>query len=197
MRCEPSGIDRTQGPLTPGSVNLGRSPGHCRSQEGLHDENQRVAAVRWRPGACRSTRVAFGGQPMAVLPRRGTRQPPKGRQCQPGPAWSRWSYMAATNQVTPGPGGPSRRVNSEERRLSRSSGALPFGFRRAGAFWRPTLGVARRHADQVCVVGAPRSVSPRGDLIGETGIPGSGTHEPAPKGKPSLSPSSDEPTTCP
>jgi hypothetical protein len=55
----------------------------------------------------------------------------------------------------------SARVNPGRRRLSRSSGALPFGLQAAGASWTPTLGVARRHADQVCVVGAPKSVSPK------------------------------------
>jgi hypothetical protein len=56
---------------------------------------------------------------------------------------------------------PLRWVNPGRRRLSRSSGALPFGLQAAGASWTPTLGVARRHADQVCVVGAPKSVSPK------------------------------------
>jgi hypothetical protein len=55
----------------------------------------------------------------------------------------------------------SARVNPGRRRLSRSSGALPFGLQAAGASWTPTLGVARRHANQVCVVGAPKSVSPK------------------------------------
>jgi hypothetical protein len=55
----------------------------------------------------------------------------------------------------------SARVNPGRRRLNRSSGALPFGVQAAGASWTPTLGVARRHADQVCVVGAPKSVSPK------------------------------------
>jgi len=63
--------------------------------------------------------------------------------------------MAATNQVALGPKGPSPLGASPgRRRLSRSSGALPFGFLPAGAVRKPTLGVVRRHADQVCVVGA-------------------------------------------
>jgi hypothetical protein len=34
-----------------------------------------------------------------------------------------------------------------------------------------TLGVVRRHADQVCVVGARRRLASKGDLVGETGNP--------------------------
>jgi hypothetical protein len=36
---------------------------------------------------------------------------------------------------------------------------------------KSTLGVTRRHADHVCVVGARRRLASKGDLVGETGNP--------------------------
>lgn len=53
--------------------------------------------------------------------------------------------------------------------------------------WRPklpesTLGVMRRHADQVCVVDARRRLAGKGDLVGETGNPRVGARA-RPEGK--------------
>jgi len=45
-----------------------------------------------------------------------------------------------------------------------------------------TLGVTRRHADQVCVVGARRRLASKGDLVGETGNPRVGARA-RPEGK--------------
>lgn len=53
----------------------------------------------------------------------------------------------------------------------------------------------RRHADQVCVVGARRRLAGNGDLVGEIGNPRLGARA-RPEGKIALSPSPDEPVIC-
>jgi hypothetical protein len=155
----------TVGPTGPETWRSGRSPcATCRPQEGRHDDNQRGAAVLCAIVVCRSTR---GGHRWATDDRAlsGERAVASPRREAPVPAWagviapelhgSHESSGAGTRRSL------SARVNPGRRRLSRSSGALPFGLQAAGASWTPTLGVARRHADQVCVVDAPKSVSPK------------------------------------
>jgi hypothetical protein len=82
----------------------------------------------------------------------------------------RGATFAATYQVVAGTGVPSRQgkpwetAPEPERRCGCRSTRLP-------KLPESTLGVTRRHADHVCVVGARRRLAGKGDLVGETGNP--------------------------
>lgn len=152
---------QTQGPLTPGSVNWAEAldtTGLRRDCTTRTRELQPSVCDRVRAGAREWPSV---GNRWPVPPKGNGGSPRRGARCQPGLTWSHWSYNGSHVSSGAGARRPLPPSKLGGRRLNRSSGALPFGFRQAGARWRPTLGVARRHADQVCVVGAPRSVSPR------------------------------------
>lgn len=64
--------------------------------------------------------------------------------------------MAATNQVVPGPGGPSRASKLAETAPEPKLGCAAVRPSAGRSRRRSTLGVMRRHADQVCVVCARR-----------------------------------------
>lgn len=168
----------------PEPVAWGRSPMPLVPVSGgQHDENQRLAGV---PAIEQSAGAECGDLRWATEGRGLLRREVRWLASKGGPGGSsrktgRWlasrgrpvstwvdgsrSYVAVTYQVAARTGVLPSRASPGGRRLSRSSGATAVRLVGGRSCLESTLGVMRRHADQVCVVDARRRLADEGDLV--------------------------------
>jgi len=124
--------------------------------------------------------VTYGGQPWVwTSPKRGPVAVSRGGRCQPGLtiAELRNGHVSSGRRDR----SPSHQGKPWETAPEPKLGRYCLSTRRP-KLPESTLGVMRRHADQVCVVGARRRLASKGDLVGETGNPRVGARA-RPEGK--------------